>query len=84
MEKALLQGERQDEMQQLETDQEVMNDLRLRQFTLIEAAAVEREKVRTLTQIAFDGVLKVSDMTISIYSLCLDLLFMPNLRREIW
>ena len=45
MERALLEGEHQTEMGQLQSDQEKINQLREKQTMLIEKATREREKV---------------------------------------
>ena len=45
MERALLEGEHQTEMGQLQSDQEKINHLREKQTMLIEKATREREKV---------------------------------------
>ena len=46
MERALLEGEHQDELEQLHIDQEKIASLKRRQVQLIEHAAIARERVR--------------------------------------
>ena len=45
MERALLEGEHQDELEQLHIDQEKIASLKRRQVQLIEHAAIARERV---------------------------------------
>ncbi len=45
MERALLDGEHQMEMEQLQRDQEKINDLKRQQAELIQQANLQREKV---------------------------------------
>ena len=46
MERALLEGEHQMEMEELEREQQTINRLKHRQLELIDQATAEREKVR--------------------------------------
>ena len=48
MERALLEGEHQMEMEELEREQQTINRLKHRQLELIDQATAEREKVRKI------------------------------------
>jgi hypothetical protein len=50
MERALLEGEHNTEMEELQQEQERINDLKVQQAELIENSAKEREKVILILQ----------------------------------